>query len=108
MSFYQSALDIAAESRDAPDSIPARTSAILSALDGLGRRLSATRFLDKDFSLAQAEAQAKQTNRSAPLFGVPMAHKELYGRAALIRPGTRRGNPAIKFFVCHWNAQKRC
>jgi aspartyl-tRNA(Asn)/glutamyl-tRNA(Gln) amidotransferase subunit A len=91
MSFYQSALDIAAESRDAPDSIPARTSAILSALDGLGRRLSATRFLDKDFSLAQAEAQAKQTNRSAPLFGVPMAHKELYGRVAPSGPWPDEG-----------------
>ncbi len=91
MSFYQSALDIAAESRDAPDSIPARTSAILSALDGLGRRLSATRFLDEDFSLSQAETQATETDRSAPLFGVPLAHKELYGRLTPAGPWPDEG-----------------
>ena len=81
MPFYQSIADILSENRQDKHAILSRTKQIISALDGLGRELSATVFLDPEFSLQQAKKrQNTDTDTTLPLYGVPLAHKELYGR----------------------------
>ncbi len=50
MPFYQSIADILSENRQDKHAILSRTEQIISALDGLGRELSATVFLDAEFS----------------------------------------------------------
>ena len=86
MSLYLSVDDYrAAHGRENTAGLTERTDAVLGALNGLGRRLNAVRFTDEDFALAQADRQAGAED--APLAGVPLAHKELYGRAFDDRPG---------------------
>ena len=94
MTFYHSALEIASESRDTPDSIVPRISAVLSALEEHGKSLSAVRFLDEEFSLKQALTLSTTSDRTAPLFGVPLAHKELYGRVTTSGPWPDEGGSA--------------
>ena len=79
MPFYQSIADILSENRQDKRAVLSRTKQIIGALDGLGRKLSATVFLDPEFSHNQATSVAKG-DADLPLFGVPLAHKELYGR----------------------------
>ena len=79
MPFYQSIADILAENRQDKGAILSRTEQIISALDGLGRELSATVFLDPEFSEQQAKT-CDDADTALPLYGVPLAHKELYGR----------------------------
>ncbi|MCE2517222.1 MAG: amidase [Alphaproteobacteria bacterium] len=55
----------------------AQTAATLDALDTTGRALDGVTFLDRDFALTQA---AELSYTGHPLCGVPLAHKELYGR----------------------------
>ena len=81
MPFYQSIADILSENRQDKHAIRSRTEQIITTLDGLGRELSATVFLDAEFSLQQAKKrQNTDTDTTLPLYGVPLAHKELYGR----------------------------
>ena len=79
MPFYQSIADILSENRQDKRAVLSRTKQVIGALDGLGRELDATVFLDPEFSLNQATSVAKG-DADLPLFGVPLAHKELYGR----------------------------
>ena len=79
MPFYQSISEILSENRQDMAGISTRTAKVVEALDGLGRELDATVFLDPEFSHNQATSVAKG-NADLPLFGVPLAHKELYGR----------------------------
>lgn len=75
-------VDIAAD----PASIVELTSRVLSDLDSLGRQLNAVVHVAKDDAIARAEglrdaALRDEAIRSSPLFGVPVAHKQLYMRA---------------------------
>lgn len=79
MPFYQSISEILSENRQDMAGISTRTAKVVEALDGLGRELDATVFLDPEFSHNQATSVAKG-DADLPLFGVPLAHKELYGR----------------------------
>ena len=79
MPFYQSIADILSENRQDKRAVLSRTKQIIGALDGLGRKLSATVFLDPEFSEQQAK-KLDDADAALPLFGVPLAHKELYGR----------------------------
>ncbi|MGB1934131.1 MAG: amidase, partial [Candidatus Puniceispirillaceae bacterium] len=79
MPFYQSIADILSENRQDKRAVLSRTKQVIGALDGLGRELDATVFLDPEFSHNQATSVAKG-DADLPLFGVPLAHKELYGR----------------------------
>ncbi|MGB2021343.1 MAG: hypothetical protein ACPHVI_05800, partial [Candidatus Puniceispirillaceae bacterium] len=79
MPFYQSIADILSENRQDKRAVLSRTKQVIGALDRLGRELDATVFLDPEFSHNQATSVAKG-NADLPLFGVPLAHKELYGR----------------------------
>ena len=53
---------------------------VLDQLNGLGRQLDAVRFLDESFAHKQAEQLAASAEADQLLAGVPLAHKELYGR----------------------------
>ena len=77
MPFYQSIADILRENRHDKRAALSRTKQIISALDGPGRELSATVFLDPEFSEQQAK-NLDDADTALPLFGVPLAHKELY------------------------------
>ena len=79
MPFYQSISEILSENRQDMAGISTRTAKVVEALDGLGRELDATVFLDPEFSQNQATSVAKG-DADLALFGVPLAHKELYGR----------------------------
>ena len=87
MSLYHSAEHYLAAAKDDPGGIAERTEAVLSGLNGLGRTLDAVRFTDEAFTLQQADRLRRTTDKSLPLYGVPLAHKELYGRAFADRPG---------------------
>jgi aspartyl-tRNA(Asn)/glutamyl-tRNA(Gln) amidotransferase subunit A len=74
-------VDIAAD----PASIVELTSRVLSNLDSLGRQLNAVVHVAKDDAMARSEglrdaALRDEVDRSSPLFGIPVAHKELYMR----------------------------
>lgn len=74
-------VDIAAD----PASIVELTSRVLSNLDSLGRQLNAVVHVAKDDAMARSEglrdaALRDEADRSSPLFGIPVAHKELYMR----------------------------
>ena len=79
MPFYQSIPEILAENRADKKAVETRAERVVSALDGLGRELDATVFLDPEFSHNQARSLS-DGDKNLPLFGVPLAHKELYGR----------------------------
>ena len=79
MPFYQSIPEILAENRADKKVLETRTEMVVGALDGLGRELNATVFLDPEFSYNQAR-KISDGDKNLPLFGVPLAHKELYGR----------------------------
>ena len=79
MPFYQSIPEILAENRADKKAVEARTEMVVGALDGLGRELDATVFLDPEFSHNQAR-RVSDGDKNLPLFGLPLAHKELYGR----------------------------
>ncbi len=75
-------VDIAAD----PALIVEWTSRALSDLDNHGRRLNAVVHIARDDAMARAEglrdaALRDDVDRSSPLFGIPVAHKELYLRA---------------------------
>ena len=59
------------------DTRVAQTKEVLDGLDTTGRALDGVTFIAREFALAQAEAL---TYTAHPLCGVPLAHKELYGR----------------------------
>jgi len=70
-----------------PTSILELTIEALSKLDTLGRQLNAVAHIARDEAIARAEklCDAMLKNKydcSAPLFGIPVAHKDLYMRAS--------------------------
>ncbi len=80
MPSYQSLIEIRAENTADPACIEARARNVIDELETVGRQLSAVTFTDPDFTLAQAQNCAG-SHYKGPLYGVPLAHKELYGRA---------------------------
>lgn len=81
MSLYQSVDAYREAHHKQPGEIAARVQEVLDQLNGLGRRLDAVRFTDEGFAHEQAEQLAASDQTEQPLAGVPLAHKELYGRA---------------------------
>ena len=71
MPFYQSIADILSENRQDKHAILSRTEQIISALDGLGRELSATVFLDPEFSLQQAKKRQNTDTDTCLLYTSP-------------------------------------
>ncbi len=68
-----------------PKSIIEQTSLALSNLDNLGKKLNAVVHVAKDESISRAKHLQNavlqgDVNSSSPLFGVPVAHKELFMR----------------------------
>ena len=68
-----------------PKSIIEQTSLALSNLDNLGKKLNAVVHVAKDESITRAKhlqnaLLQSDVNSSSPLFGVPVAHKELFMR----------------------------
>ena len=68
-----------------PASIVELTSQALSDLNSLGRQLNAVVHVAIDDAIARAEglrdtAVRDEADRSSTLFGIPVAHKELYMR----------------------------
>lgn len=84
MPAYQSIADIVTQNRQDHTAIVQHVEQVLIELESIGRALKAVTHIDTDFSMSQANALADtQTNKplsSQPLYGVPLAHKELYGR----------------------------
>ena len=87
MSLYQSVDAYRAAHHTQPGETAARVQQVLDQLNGLGRRLAAVRFTDEDFALDQAGQLAASKQADQHLAGVPLAHKELYGRTFTDRPG---------------------
>ena len=87
MSLYRSVDDYRLSHRKQPEGTGARVQEVLDQLNSLGRRLDAVRFVDEEFAREQAEQLITPTDTDTPLAGVPLAHKELYGRAFADRPG---------------------
>ena len=87
MSLYQSVDAYRAAHHTQPGETAARVQQVLDQLNGLGRRLAAVRFTDEDFALDQAGQLAASKQVDQHLAGVPLAHKELYGRTFTDRPG---------------------
>lgn len=87
MSLYQSVDDYREAHHKQPGGAAARVQEVLDQLNGLGRRLDAVRFLDEGFAHEQAEQLAASAEADQLLAGVPLAHKELYGRTFTDRPG---------------------
>ena len=79
MPFYQTVEQIRTLSRHNPSNIIENVSNIISKLETLGKDLDAVTFTDQKFSISQAN-KIKNSNLNLPLYGVPMAHKELYCR----------------------------
>ena len=79
MHLYKSIKEIRDFSRKFPHKIIDNVRAVISSLNSKGKKLHALRYTDIDFSLYQAK-QLNSSNSSLPLFGVPLAHKELFGR----------------------------
>ena len=73
---FQSIRQLHDSARDKDHRI-AQTKTVLDNLETTGRKLDAITHIDRAFTLQQAE---KDINPSSPLAGVPLAHKELYGR----------------------------
>jgi aspartyl-tRNA(Asn)/glutamyl-tRNA(Gln) amidotransferase subunit A len=63
-----------------PESIVERTAETLSNLEGLGRQLQAVAHIHHEDAMASAEKRSRQSDRSGALFGIPLAHKDLYMR----------------------------
>ena len=79
MPFYQSVEQIRTLSRHNPSNIIENVSNIISKLETLGKDLDAVTFTAQKFSISQAN-KIKNSDLNLPLYGVPMAHKELYCR----------------------------
>ena len=79
MSLYQSVDHLRSLSRQNPSNIIENITNVIFNLNTLGKDLDAVTFTDKNFSISQAN-QIINSNIELPLYGVPMAHKELYGR----------------------------
>ena len=67
MPFYQSIPEILAENRADKKVLETRTEMVVGALDGLGRELNATVFLDPEFSHNQAR-RLSDGDKNLPLF----------------------------------------
>ena len=52
----------------------------IEQLESKGKTLNALRFTDKDFAIFQGNKIFSEKNFELPLFGVPLAHKELFQR----------------------------
>ena len=76
----------------------AQVTATLDDLDTIGRDLDAVTHLDSAFTLHQAE---QDVDPSSPLAGVPLAHKELYGRQGWPDEG---GSPSHKGAIARHTA----
>jgi len=70
-----------------PASIVDLTADVLSNLDGLGRHLKAVAHVAREDALARAEKLCHQPDRSSPLFGIPLALKDLYMRKGWLCEG---------------------
>ena len=70
-----------------PESIVEETQKVICNLMGLGNDLNAVAYADQHDVLRQAEHMAQQSDTSAPLFGIPLAHKNLYQRKDWICDG---------------------
>ena len=79
MPFYKSIKQIRNEVKNDFNQLIKVTEDVLEALDNRGKALNAVSFLDKEFSCFQAQ-ELKEAKSNLPLFGVPLAHKELFGR----------------------------
>jgi aspartyl-tRNA(Asn)/glutamyl-tRNA(Gln) amidotransferase subunit A len=82
-----------------PDSIVRRTAETLSNLEGLGRKMKAVAHIPHEDAMAVAEKRSSQPDRSGALFGIPMAHKDLYMRKGWPCEGgskTLSGNRAVQ------------
>ena len=79
MYLYKSIKEIRNFSRKYPYKITENIKQVISELNSTGKKLNALRFTDTEFSLSQAK-NLTNANFSLPLFGVPLAHKELFGR----------------------------
>ncbi len=80
MPAYQSIDEIIRENQEDPAVIVSRTKQVIDALESTGKALCALTHIDEGFSISQAN-QCQKADKNLPLFGVPLAHKELYGRA---------------------------
>ncbi len=52
----------------------------IEQLEEKGKALDALRFVDRDFAISQANKIFSEKDFDTPLFGVPLAHKELFQR----------------------------
>ena len=52
---------------------------VIDELESTGKTLDALKFTDKDFAISQAN-KIKNSDSELPLYGVPLAHKELFQR----------------------------
>ena len=82
MPFYKSIKQIRSAVKNDLNQLSKVTEDVLKALDSRGKALNAVSFLDKEFSNFQAQ-ELKKDKPDLPLYGVPLAHKELFGRVKI-------------------------
>lgn len=80
MARFKSVEDLIREAVANPSSVVEETRRVLFNLNDLGNYLSAVSFVDDEGALRQAERLARKEDRSTLLFGVPLAHKNLFQR----------------------------
>ena len=79
MTFFQSIDEILKQVKEDPSSVYYIVEKVISSLDSLGKKLQAVRFTDLEFAKDQIDKN-KNRNNYLPFYGVPLAHKELFGR----------------------------
>ena len=79
MSLYKSISDYNLIYQNDDTSVSFEIEKVINQLETLGKKLDAVSFIDREFSLKQCKDLSNK-KKSLPLFGVPLAHKELYGR----------------------------
>ena len=79
MPFYKSIKQIRNKIQGDISQISNITLDVIEALENQGKALKAVSFLDKEFSYYQAK-KLEKVESTFPLKGVPLAHKELFGR----------------------------
>ena len=76
MSLYKSISDYNLIYQNDDTSVSFEIEKVINQLETLGKKLDAVSFIDREFSLKQCKDLSNK-NKSLPLFGVPLAHKEL-------------------------------
>lgn len=87
MAKFKSIEELKSQIRTNPESIIEETQKVICNLMSLGNDLNAVAYVNQHDVLRQAEQMAQQSDRSAPLFGIPLAHKNLYQRKDWICDG---------------------